>query len=244
MFKRKLSALQYPQCDFVNGKDETEFRKVIVWLEENKIKKYKPESRPISDIKSSNWKKSFEQYKKDVCCPVKSDTLIELDWFINLALQKEYIQNKSKYEKHSLEILKSPNTPNVVPDNPLDHLDFGSKDFENGVKAIAQMLQILSHPDPLITLKAISKLICNRLNNNAIKNPEDYVIKGAPFPFEDAIKGYDLGDLVLNKAAKILRLLYIQNLRDLQTKSNELIVSVQSITANPKTDTKLGKVGK
>lgn len=56
--------------------------------------------------------------------------------------------------------------------------------------------------------------------------------------------GYDMGDAVLNKAAKILSLLYIQDLRDLQTKINEAIVSVQSITANPKTDTKLGRVGR
>lgn len=42
----------------------------------------------------------------------------------------------------------------------------------------------------------------------------------------------------------MLRILYIQDLRDLQTRANELIVAVQNVTANPKTDTKLGKVGK
>lgn len=56
--------------------------------------------------------------------------------------------------------------------------------------------------------------------------------------------GFDLNDSVLNQAAKILRLLYIHDLRNLQTKANELIVAVQTVTANPKTDTKLGKVGK
>lgn len=55
--------------------------------------------------------------------------------------------------------------------------------------------------------------------------------------------GMDLGDPVLNQAAKILRLLHIQNIRQLQTQINELIVAAQNITANPKTDTKLGKVG-
>lgn len=50
-------------------------------------------------------------------------------------------------------------------------------------------------------------------------------------------------DKVLNDAAKILRLLHIQDLRDLQTKINETIVNLQTITANPKTDASLGKVG-
>lgn len=47
----------------------------------------------------------------------------------------------------------------------------------------------------------------------------------------------------LDEAAKILRLLQIHSLRRLQTTINETIVAVQEITANPKTDTKLGKVG-
>jgi RLL motif-containing protein 1 len=70
------------------------------------------------------------------------------------------------------------------------------------------------------------------------------MLKGTPFPFQDADLGFDLNDPVLNQAAKVLRILYIQDLRDLQTRANELIVAVQNVTANPKTDTKLGKVGK
>ena len=51
-------------------------------------------------------------------------------------------------------------------------------------------------------------------------------------------------DKVLNDAAKILRLLHIKELRAFQTKINQTIVSIQNITANPKTDSSLGKVGK
>lgn len=50
-------------------------------------------------------------------------------------------------------------------------------------------------------------------------------------------------DPVLNTSAKLLRLLYINDLRELQTNVNEIIAAIQSITANPKTDTTLGKVG-
>lgn len=40
-----------------------------------------------------------------------------------------------------------------------------------------------------------------------------------------------------------MRLLFIKDLRDLQTNVNEIIVAIQAITANPKTDSSLGKVG-
>ena len=53
-----------------------------------------------------------------------------------------------------------------------------------------------------------------------------------------------ISDRALNEAAKILRLLHIKELRELQTKINEAIVTIQKITANPKTDSSLGRVGK
>ena len=53
-----------------------------------------------------------------------------------------------------------------------------------------------------------------------------------------------LPDYITAEAAKILRLLHIRELRELQNNVNQAIVSVQALTANPKTDTKLGKVGK
>ena len=78
--------------------------------------------------------------------------------------------------------------------------------------------------------------------------------------------GLDIKDPNVSQAAKALRYLFIHDMRGrmsliffnilnlifiynvfmfigLQTKINECLVQVQSLTANPKTDTKLGKVG-
>lgn len=68
--------------------------------------------------------------------------------------------------------------------------------------------------------------------------------KSKQFTAMTAGPNFNMGDMMLDNAAKGLSLLYIQDLRNLQTNINETIVAVQNITANPKTDTKLGKVGK
>lgn len=107
-----------------------------------------------------------------------------------------------------------------------------------------KLLCVPRHADYLITLEACGKIVCKRLNTEALLNPNLVVVKGKEFPILEAELGFNMGDPVLNNAAKILRLLYIHDLRDLQTHINEAIVSVQNITANPKTDTKLGQVGK
>ena len=87
--------------------------------------------------------------------------------------------------------------------------------------------------------------------------------KGTPYPFQEISNmGHD--DVEIEKGAKILRLLqtqvnivisflliflitifkyYFQSMRQLQTGINETIVAIQNFTADPKTDTKLGKVG-
>jgi RLL motif-containing protein 1 len=51
-------------------------------------------------------------------------------------------------------------------------------------------------------------------------------------------------DSEMEKAARILRLLQIHSIRDIQTMINETIVSTQECTADPKTDSKLGQVGR
>lgn len=121
-----------------------------------------------------------------------------------------------------------------------------SEDFVNGVNSLAKLLNIPRHPNHLITLEACSKFVIKRLNPNVVQNPKIVIPEGKvdPFPIMDMPLGKNFGDSSLNNAAKILNLLYIQDQRDLQTKINETIVAVQTITADPKTDTKLGRVGK
>ena len=162
-----------------------------------------------------------------------------------LYLSGENLDSYNKVNKQSLELKRqNQEQPKVVSNNPLDNLDFTTPEFRAGVENLADKLKIVKHPDHLITLLAVCKFVSTRLNPKALSDPSSVIPSGEPFPYKDTELGFDTGDKDVNEAAKILRLLHIQDLRSLQTKINECIVAVQTITANPKTDTRLGKVGR
>lgn len=79
------------------------------------------------------------------------------------------------------------------------------------------------HPDPKFRLAAVAKILKTSPHSEPDQNSDT---------------------ILINQPIDVLNLLFIQDLRELQTKINEALVAVQSITADPRTDTKLGKVGR
>lgn len=249
MFERKLKALGYMEWDKVNGNNTQHFRKVILWLEDQKIRHYKIEDREqLRNITSPEWPKVFEKYCNDVKCPITKNEADQLEWFIGYAIWLEFGDDCKKYQQvegSKAKVKNEVKIPNIKSTNPLDNLDFDNDAFKTGVNSIAKLLKVPKHSDHLVTLQACSKLVCNKLNADAIKQSNNVVsVKGKPLTAMTIVPSFNMGDIMLDNAAKGLSLLYIQDLRNLQTKINETIVAVQNITANPKTDTKLGKVGK
>ncbi|KAG8449224.1 hypothetical protein GDO86_016044 [Hymenochirus boettgeri] len=240
MFRRKLQALDYHNPAGFNCRDETEFRNFIVWLEDQKIRHYKIEERGnLRNIHSSEWPTQYEKYLSDVNCPfIVQDRQESIDWLLGLAVRLEYGDNAAKYQN-----AKPLNTEVAKSTEPLINLDVANPDFKAGVLALANLLQIQRHDDYLVMLKAIRILVQERLTPEAVAKSNSSK-EGLPVALDKHILGFDTGDAVLNDAARILRLLHIEELRELQTKINEAIVAVQAIIADPKTDHRLGKVGR
>jgi len=188
----------------------------------------------------------------DLGSPYKwSEAAYVTDWLLSFALRLEYEDNISeKYAEHCAQEQKQNgnSTPQFVHANPLDNLDFASDDFKKGTEQLAEYLRVPLHPNHLITLKAICKLIQTRYSadgrENTLTGKQTKLAKVAPMKLNDLNLGFASGDKVLDKAMKVMRLLYINDLRQLQTAINSTIVKVQSVTANPKTDTTLGAVGR
>nr|CAH0105527.1 unnamed protein product [Daphnia galeata] len=240
MFKRKLQALGFPNPDTLNTADEKQFRSTIVWLEDQKIRRYKIEEREsLRNTTAEQWNQVFEQYLKDLDCPFANGSRPEvLDWLLGLAVQFEFNEKPESYTS-------SPKIQQQTSQklNPLDNLDFGSEDFKIGINELANLLQVQKHPDHLITLEGICNVIQEKLSQDSLKDALKSKKSGNLVQLDNMSFGWDIKSPNVSSAANVLRYLFIHDLRDLQTKINECLVSVQALTANPKTDTKLGKVG-
>ncbi|KAI5643596.1 putative carnitine deficiency-associated protein domain-containing protein [Phthorimaea operculella] len=223
MFKLKLTALGHPSPDNFNCEDENEYRSVVLWLEDQKIRHYKIEDREgLRNIDSESWTEAYDAYQKDLVSPCSEGSLNEqLNWLLSYAVRLEYADNVVKYKNAKVEQPKA--APNVVSSNPLDNLDFSSPAFKTGVERVSTIAGIGPHPDPKFRLAALAK-----------------ILKTAPHP-EPTSK--DQG-FVVQQPSDVLKLMFVQDLRNLQTKINEALVAVQTVTADPRTDTKLGRVGR
>ncbi|CAF0869202.1 unnamed protein product [Rotaria sordida] len=250
MFKRKLSALDYGK-DY-NPQDETQFRQMAVWLEDMKIRLYPIDGRQsLRDIQNPQWHETFSKYLQDLKFPYNNeminDRIALSDWLMGTAIRFEYGDNVEKYKPISSNIINNQQKSNSVNQtgNPLEAIDYTSEEFKSGMVKLCELLQIpTKFNDTTAVLRAVSKIITTKLSKEAIdKNQIKEQGSGVDFSIEQMPLGFDTGDKIINEAAKILRLLYIQDLRTLQTKINETIVSVQSFVADPRTDSKLGQIG-
>lgn len=64
-------------------------------------------------------------------------------------------------------------------------------------------------------------------------------LSDGPFPL-----GFETGSAPLDEASRVLRMLHVRELRRLQDEVNHAVVKLQEFTANPRTDARLGRVGR
>ncbi|BFZ11640.1 hypothetical protein BsWGS_14679 [Bradybaena similaris] len=247
MFRRKLVALDFPNPDAFDITDENKFQCVVVWLEDQKIRHLKIENRePLRTAKGDVWIDALKQYLAQLNCPYDvSDRRALLDWLLGYAVRLEFGDEVEKYKNVTPEKLQQRSSQKPLNStNPLDNLDFESAEFKAGITSLAMLLQIPPHHDQLDLLKAICVLVQEKFSQGAIDAAQkNKALKDDHIPLEKTELGFEAGDYIMTEAAKILRLLHIRDLRDLQNEINGAIVAVQKITADPKTDSRLGKVG-
>lgn len=126
-----------------------------------------------------------------------------------------------------------------MPDR-LNELTWDENSLTQGVQRLAQTLQLLPHPKPVVTLKAILLRLQQIESSDSLESTK----AASDFDLLQLPLGFNTDDPALQNAARILRLLLVADLRQLQNEINQLLVATQQQTAQPKTDTSLGQVGR
>ncbi|XP_064550469.1 RNA transcription, translation and transport factor protein [Drosophila montana] len=248
MLKLKLEALGHPTPSDVALSNRKEFASTVLWLEDQKIRLYTIEDREklrsLDDMQI--WEEGYKKYCIDLKMPPYETQLEQLTWMVGHAMRLEFLDDPAQYE------LINGQDPILTKNNGAQSqqkiqtifdgkINVHDKEFIAGVRALATKLKVPHHPNHLLQLEAIARIVHERVGP-AAKHRK--AITGTPFPFDKGNDVVSANDPMLDYPMRILRLLQIQSLRQLQTQINETIVSVQTLTANPKTDTKLGKVGR
>ena len=248
MFTRRLTAIGYPKAaNFQTGFSQV--KELVVWLEDNKIR-FLPidnrESLKATDFKE--FKRALFNYLTSMGCPYgMKDINSTLAWLLGRAVRGEYSEALVEFPELNTAdfqgaraIRKAETAAESAGEYKLPLPSADLPEFKQLIKDLCDNLKIPPHDNHILRLQAAAHLIAKRDGINSGK--EDQSRK--PIGLTPSDLGFDLGHPGLDQAAMGLRLLHQSELRNLQTRINEIIVKVQSVTADPRTDERLGRVGK
>jgi len=259
MFQRKLKALGASDWQNFHIQDQSQFRKTVMWLEEARIRLYPVEQRAgLREINSPEWDKAFLKYLEDLSCAqpygpnmTPKQLNVVFDALLSQAITAEYADHASQYNAIKTSDVLQRKQAETKTDTATA-IDCSSEQFQRGVAELATMLQLpsSSQTEPAAVLNVIKK----RIETLRLKEEETKQSSGASSEqdLKEALShlsalptGFgSTGDAIVDKAVCVLRLLYINDLRDLQNHINDMLVYMQEYTANPITDKRLGQVGR
>eukprot|EP00890_Picochlorum_soloecismus_P000952 jgi/Picsp_1/1858/NSC_05325-R1_homeobox prox 1 len=265
--QRYLKALQYPGLDEMSEGidsnmiyDDEWVRRLVVWLEDTKIRYLAVEDRKgLKSTDSKVWKDAIRRYVRELKCPFSDlDTtgnsmLVEnaLVWVLGYAVDLAYEDGAEKsYDRELAQVLEE--AQHFDP----RHGGGGSQVFEDldapeTIAAFNKLCEILvvENKSREMSVEAL-KACVSRLEDDMLPivqhAPSDVLgFLDDPKALEEAIPiGFITGDAVVDKAARVLRVLYAKDFRRLQNAIDDAIVKQQEITANPRTETARGKTRK
>ncbi|CAK9024170.1 RNA transcription [Durusdinium trenchii] len=233
--KRKLQALGYPELGSVSLSGQA-YMKVILWLEEEKIRLYEKIDRAPLRKFDKSWYEAVSKYAKELGVPADGLTekamnvkLNVLNGLTNLAVHDIY---RDEDEANQLQ--------NAVPQ--------GSQ----GTQAAKQRLgELLPSLNSILQIFSLPQLPQDAQDTDILAGLKCVLVRVSPTsadePTLDLQKlplGVDVADPEVRKAVAVLRLLHGLELQQLQVNINTVINELQQLTANPQTDSRLGRVGR
>lgn len=153
-----------------------------------------------------------------------------LAWLVDLALNLHYSDDADYYNE---------------PVDPWDGLCVpvvkGANSSPEVKEATANLLKILNIEDPPESPEDGLNIAADIIEHLTADTPTTV---GEVPSLDDIPLGFSTNDPLVDRVVKIMRVLHIRQLHDLQDDINDIIADMQAITADPKTNSKLGKIGR
>eukprot|EP00004_Rigifila_ramosa_P004445 TRINITY_DN14912_c0_g1_i1.p1 TRINITY_DN14912_c0_g1~~TRINITY_DN14912_c0_g1_i1.p1 ORF type:complete len:269 (+),score=56.42 TRINITY_DN14912_c0_g1_i1:61-807(+) len=242
--KTSLGILGYSQAQTFDPADFGQLVPLVVWLENRKVRGLAPEKRGmLQPAQAAAWFAGFREYLGEIGCHARlpaTATVQPLEWYGALEWLVHYAVTL-EYRDGAAAIKQSTAMSAVASQAPVV-LDASLPAVADQVRVLTEALGLgtATGTDPTAQLHSCLSAIVRKFGS------ESGAGRAAQAPVLDAASldvGVDTGDALVDAAARILRLLYVEDMRHLQSQINDLIVTAQNYTADPKTDARLGKVG-
>lgn len=234
---RKLRALEYPEIDSATLAGQA-YCKIVLWLEEEKIRLYEKNDRKALRDFGKSWYVTAGDYAKELGIPSEGlnekNTAVKLNvlnGLANLAIHDIY---RDKVEANEIEAAAPPKAASEGDRQKLRGL----------VEPLNRLLESFSLPKlppDAADQETIAGLRCVHVR---VCPPKDAGNAGEQLDLDLLPVGFDVTDPEVKRAATILRLLHGIELQQLQVHINGVINELQQLTADPKTDARLGRVGR
>ena len=268
---RKLIALDYPHATAFDASDAEQLRTLIVWLEETKIRHLPISERgPLRALASPEWPAAFASYLAALQCPHACQpecAPLIVDWLLTRAISLVYHDHAIQFNA-----LPTPTTA-VAPlpvGNVPERLSTSSPEFRAALEALANALRLPTNLDTDVLLKGVCDVVESKFSKQAMSALPAHATPAAlcsststasavaaasssssssssssapTYAMGQDTLGFSTGDAAVDRAATLLRLLYVADLRDTQSQVNDVIAALQERSANPRVDSALGRVG-
>lgn len=269
-FARQLRVLGYVPREPFDVYSSVSVRELTVWLEEHCFEYLDEREQQRLRANDEQWlETTFTWYVQLLGCPFQfatSSSMSDLqrattvEWMLNYALGLRYQSNAAQFnaaaasrvQRVRVEQLKQHVTVDTRAPRFVAAVrelaasaglprDFEDSDAADVLLACAREGVRLLRKEAVMDVEEDEEVEKDGKDEKQQQQQQDAAVQpiSESFPL-----GFDTGDKDLNDAARVLRLLYSEDLRGLQSRINELLVRVQTITFDPQVDAALGQVGR
>ena len=225
-------------------------QKLIVWLEDRVVRHL-----PIDDRASlradctdrTAWLASYAAYLKQVGCPAELDASKNLHdctvWLLSHAIALVYEDSSSEYNLGARKFAGG--VAETTPAMDVEDAEITPDEVKQKVREILRETLLWADAQRgAFDAEELEKMraICARIEEKIVSGADGIEEEG------DVVNAMELGFTMssekLNRAAKVLKMLYVSDMSELQRGINSIFATCQSFTANPKVNSSLGKVGR